>query len=67
MIDFMELRRETTRFLRDAQYLPTAARWGRGGEDRRAEPTSHHAGGGSSPGPHPHPCWDARELQGLTL
>lgn len=26
MMDFMELRRETTRFLRDAQYLPTEAR-----------------------------------------
>ena len=38
MIDFMELRRETTRFLRDAQYLPREARvgvwvsgWGQGG------------------------------------
>lgn len=30
MMDFMELRRETTRFLRDAQYLPTEA--GGGGE-----------------------------------
>lgn len=28
MIDFMELRRETTRFLRDAQYLPTEAKVG---------------------------------------
>lgn len=28
MMDFMELRRETTRFLRDAQYLPTEARGG---------------------------------------
>lgn len=38
MMDFMELRRETTRFLRDAQYLPREARvgvlgsgWGQGG------------------------------------
>lgn len=28
MMDFMELRRETTRFLRDAQYLPTEAKVG---------------------------------------
>ena len=28
MMDFMELRRETTRFLREAQYLPTEARVG---------------------------------------
>lgn len=28
MMDFMELRRETTRFLRDAQYLRTEARGG---------------------------------------
>ena len=28
MMDFMELRRETTRFLRDAQYLPTDAKVG---------------------------------------
>jgi len=32
----MELRRETTRFLRDAQYLPTEAGWGRGGQAGRA-------------------------------
>ena len=30
MMDFMELRRETTRFLRDAQYLPTEAKEGVG-------------------------------------
>lgn len=30
MMDFMELRRETTRFLRDAQYLPTGAGGGGG-------------------------------------
>lgn len=30
MMDFMELRRETTRFLRDAQYLPTEAGGGGG-------------------------------------
>lgn len=28
MMDFMELRRETTRFLRDAQYLPTETKVG---------------------------------------
>ena len=28
MMDFMELRRETTRFLRDAQYLSTEAKVG---------------------------------------
>lgn len=42
MMDFMELRRETTRFLRDAQYLPTEAGGGVGvrlGLVVAAEPT----------------------------
>lgn len=33
MMDFMELRRETTRFRRDAQYLPTEAKVGSDQED----------------------------------
>lgn len=53
MIDFMELRRETTRFLRDAQYLPTEAGWGRGGQAGPVEPTSQWAAGGSTLVPFP--------------
>lgn len=44
MMDFMELRRETTRFLRDAQYLPTEAKVGVG--------SGMHGWAGC---PHPHP------------
>lgn len=46
MMDFMELRRETTRFLRDAQYLPTEARGGMG----------HQAGPGQWPPSPPSQC-----------
>ena len=51
MMDFMELRRETTRFLSDAQYLPAEPGSGRGGQAGQLSPPV--------PGPHPRPCRDA--------
>lgn len=59
MMDFMELRRETTRFLSDAQYLPAEPGSGRGGQAGQLSPPVPTSWRRPHPGPHPRPCWDA--------